>query len=41
MKYLARRLARRARDNLAQNDGWFALAVLGVIIVPVVTILCY
>lgn len=41
MTYLARRLARRAQDHLAHNDGWFALAVLIALLVPVVVVLTY
>lgn len=41
MKYLARRLAFRAHDTLACNDGWFALAVLVVFLVPVVAFFVY
>jgi len=41
MKSLARRLATHGFDILACNDGWFALAVFGVVLVPVVAIFAY
>jgi hypothetical protein len=37
----ARRLAWLARNKLACSDGWFALAVLVTILVPVVAIFAY
>ena len=41
MKALARHLTQRGWNILACNDGWFALAVLGAVLVPVVAILAY
>lgn len=41
MKSLARRLTMHGCTILACNDGWFALAVFGVVLVPVVAIFAY
>jgi|RhiMetdeSRZDD1v2_1073273.scaffolds.fasta_scaffold3814360_2 hypothetical protein len=41
MKSLARRLTLRAQDKLACHDGWFALAVLATLLVPVVAFFVY
>jgi hypothetical protein len=38
---IARRIAQRACDQLARNDGWYAVAVFATILVPVVAILAY
>ncbi|MGE5723201.1 MAG: hypothetical protein ACM3YM_12155 [Sphingomonadales bacterium] len=38
---LALRLKGRAFRHLSENDGWFALAVLTVVLLPVVAVLVY
>jgi len=41
MRALYHRLKQRAFDHLAENDGWFAVACLAVIAIPVVGLLVY